>query len=58
MPVIPATQEAEIRRITVPSQSRQIVHETLPQKKKKAPVPQQHKNDEKPEIQLPAIPDH
>jgi hypothetical protein len=26
------TQEADIRRIAVPSQSSQIVHETLPQK--------------------------
>jgi hypothetical protein len=32
MPVIPATQEAEIRRIEVQSQPRQIVLETLPQK--------------------------
>jgi hypothetical protein len=32
-PVIPATQEAEIRRITVQSQPRAIVHETLSQKK-------------------------
>jgi hypothetical protein len=33
MPVILATQEAEIRRITVQSQSRQIVfHQTLSQK--------------------------
>jgi hypothetical protein len=31
-PVILATQEAEIRRITVRSQVRQIVHETLSQK--------------------------
>jgi hypothetical protein len=31
-PAILATQEAEIRRITVQSQSRQIVHETLSQK--------------------------
>jgi hypothetical protein len=31
-PVILATQEAEIRRITVLSQSRQIVHKTLSQK--------------------------
>jgi hypothetical protein len=31
-PVILATQEAEIRRITVQSQPRQIVHETLPGK--------------------------
>jgi hypothetical protein len=31
-PVIPATQEAEIRRIEVQSQLRQIVHETLSQK--------------------------
>jgi hypothetical protein len=33
MPVILATQEAEIRRITVGSQPRQIVFETLPQRK-------------------------
>jgi hypothetical protein len=33
MPVILATQEAEIRRIIDPSQPRQIVHETLSQKK-------------------------
>jgi hypothetical protein len=32
MPVIPATQEAEIRRITVRRQPRQIVHETLSKK--------------------------
>jgi hypothetical protein len=32
MPVILATQEAEIRRIAVRSQPRQIVHETLSQK--------------------------
>jgi hypothetical protein len=32
MPVILATQEAEIRRITVRSQLRQIVPETLPLK--------------------------
>jgi hypothetical protein len=32
MPVILATQEAEIRRITVQNQSRQIVHKTLSQK--------------------------
>jgi hypothetical protein len=32
MPVIPATQEAEIRRIVVESQPRQTVHETLSQK--------------------------
>jgi hypothetical protein len=31
-PVIPATQEAEVRRIAVRSQPRQIVHETLDQK--------------------------
>jgi hypothetical protein len=31
--VIPATQEAEIRRIMVQSQPGQIVHETLSQKK-------------------------
>jgi hypothetical protein len=31
-PVILATQEADIRRITVWSQPRQIVHETLSQK--------------------------
>jgi hypothetical protein len=34
-PVIPATQEAEIRRIVVESQPGQIVCETLTQKKKK-----------------------
>jgi hypothetical protein len=33
-PVIPATQEAEIRRIAVQSQPRQIVCETLSRKKK------------------------
>jgi hypothetical protein len=32
MPVILATQEAEIRRIMVRSQPRQIVHETLSRK--------------------------
>jgi hypothetical protein len=32
MPVILATQEAKIRRITVQSQPRQIVHETLSRK--------------------------
>jgi hypothetical protein len=32
MPVIPATQEAEIRRIEVRNQSWQIVKETLSQK--------------------------
>jgi hypothetical protein len=32
MPAILATQEAEIRRITVHSQSRQIVHETQSRK--------------------------
>jgi hypothetical protein len=32
MPVILATQEAEIRRIAVQSQLRQIVHETLSRK--------------------------
>jgi hypothetical protein len=35
MSVVLATQEAEIRRITVQSQPGQIVHETLFQKKKK-----------------------
>jgi hypothetical protein len=34
-PVILATQEAEIRRLEVPRQPRQIVPETLSQKKKK-----------------------
>jgi hypothetical protein len=34
-PIILATQEADIRRITVQSQPRQIVHETPSQKKKK-----------------------
>jgi hypothetical protein len=33
IPVILAAQEAEIRRITVPSLPRQVVHQTLPQKK-------------------------
>jgi hypothetical protein len=33
MPVILATQEAEIRRIVAQSQPRPIVHETLSQKK-------------------------
>jgi hypothetical protein len=33
-PVILATQEAEIRRIMVHSQTGQVVHETLSQKKK------------------------
>jgi hypothetical protein len=32
MPVIPATQEAEIRKIKVQSQPSQIVHETVSQK--------------------------
>jgi hypothetical protein len=32
MPVILATQEAEIKRIAVQSQLRQIVHETLSRK--------------------------
>jgi hypothetical protein len=32
MPVILATQKAEIRRITVQSQPRQIVHKTLSRK--------------------------
>jgi hypothetical protein len=31
-PVIPATREAEIRRIVVPSHSGKIVHETLSRK--------------------------
>jgi hypothetical protein len=35
MPVILATQEAEIRRIEVRSQPRKIVHVTLISKKKK-----------------------
>jgi hypothetical protein len=39
MPVILAIQKAEIRRITVGSQPRQIVHETLSQKKKKKKNP-------------------
>jgi hypothetical protein len=33
MPIILATQEAEIRRIMVQSQPRQIIQETLAQKK-------------------------
>jgi hypothetical protein len=35
MPVILAAQEAEIRRIVVRNQSKQIVHKLLSQKKKK-----------------------
>jgi hypothetical protein len=35
MPIILASQEAEIRRIVVQDQPGQIVHETLSQKKKK-----------------------
>jgi hypothetical protein len=35
MPVILATQEAEVRRISVWGQPRQVVWETLSQKKKK-----------------------
>jgi hypothetical protein len=35
-----ATQEAEIRRIAVQSQPRQIVHKTLSKKKKKKPFTQ------------------
>jgi hypothetical protein len=34
MPIILATQEAEISKIAVQSQPGQIVHETLSQKKK------------------------
>jgi hypothetical protein len=34
MPVIPATQEAEIRRISVCNQPGQMVRKTLSQKKK------------------------
>jgi hypothetical protein len=33
MPIILATQEAEIRKIVIQSQGGQIVHETLSQKK-------------------------
>jgi hypothetical protein len=33
IPIIPAIQEAEIRRIAVPSHLRQIVHKTLSGKK-------------------------
>jgi hypothetical protein len=33
MPIIPATQEAAIRRITVQSQPGQMVHKTLSRKK-------------------------
>jgi hypothetical protein len=36
--VILATPEAEIRRIMVPSQSRQIVLQTLFQKQKEKPI--------------------
>jgi hypothetical protein len=38
MPVILATQEAEIRRIVVLSQLWQIVHEILSKKKKKITI--------------------
>jgi hypothetical protein len=38
MPVILATQEAEIRRMVVQSQARQTVCETLSKKKKKITV--------------------
>jgi hypothetical protein len=41
MPVILATQEAEIRRIMVGSQPGQKVHKTLSQKKKKKTEPSQ-----------------
>jgi hypothetical protein len=34
MPVILATQEAEIRKIAVPSQTGQVVRETISQKEK------------------------
>jgi hypothetical protein len=37
MPIMLATQEAEIRRITFQSQPGQIVDETLSQKKKNTP---------------------
>jgi hypothetical protein len=37
-PVILATQEAEIRRIMVQSQPRQIVHKTLSQQQQKNPI--------------------
>jgi hypothetical protein len=40
MPVILATQKAEIRRIIVQSHPRQIVHEALSQKKKKKTLSQ------------------
>jgi hypothetical protein len=39
MPVILATQEAEIRRIWVRRQAGQIVHKTLSQKKRKEKKP-------------------
>jgi hypothetical protein len=38
MPVILATQEAEIRRTAIQSQPGKIVHETLSQKTLEAPV--------------------
>jgi hypothetical protein len=43
IPVILATQEAEVRRITVQSQPRQIVLKTLHHKKKKKNT--QHKTE-------------
>jgi hypothetical protein len=42
MPIILATQEAEIRRIEVLGQPRQIVCETLSQKKKKTNISLSH----------------
>jgi hypothetical protein len=45
MTIISATLEAEIRKIPVQSQPRQIVQETLFQKKKKKP--KTHKNPQK-----------
>jgi hypothetical protein len=45
-PVILATQEAEIRRITVQSQPAQIVCENLSQKRKKKKLTQTKRTDE------------
>jgi hypothetical protein len=44
MPVIPATEEAEIRRITVERQPGQIVHRSYPEKN---PSPKKKKKKKK-----------
>jgi hypothetical protein len=47
MPVILATQEAEIRRIEIQSQPRQIVYETLSQKKENKQIKKTNKQIKK-----------